>query len=82
MTKDKRVRSFGPIEVRLDESGQVDEVLICDEHGVCLFHLERMTDNQVWVGLYPPHLRGQNKRVAFYIQADGAVSMRITEGRW
>jgi len=43
---------IGNSEVRLDPDGEVDEIVIRDRDGVCLFHLEYMADNLVWSALY------------------------------
>jgi hypothetical protein len=43
---------IGKSEIRLDDSGEVDEVVICDSQGECLLHLEYMADNLVWSAVY------------------------------
>jgi hypothetical protein len=40
------------VEVRSDEDGVVDEVLLHDEDR-CVMHLERMDRDSWWMGLYP-----------------------------
>jgi hypothetical protein len=40
------------VEVRSDEDGAVDEVLLHDATR-CLFHLERMSKDSWWFGIYP-----------------------------
>lgn len=39
------------LEVRLDDNKEVDEVLLY-VNGWCHFHLERMEDGFIWIGLY------------------------------
>ncbi len=40
-------------EVRLNsDDGTVDEIVVCDAHGNCLFHMEQMNDQCFWMALY------------------------------
>lgn len=40
------------IEVRYNEDGTVDEIVVTDRSGKCLLHMEQMSDSSYWLGLY------------------------------
>jgi hypothetical protein len=42
---DRKVFKRGPVEVRFDEDGGVDEIVIYGPDGKCLFHAEDMGDH-------------------------------------
>lgn len=51
------------IEVRYHNDGTVDEIIVRDRQGVCLLHMEQMSDSSFWIGLigydrkeYPVHI--------------------------
>tara|TARA_Y100000310_G_scaffold337911_1_gene426186 strand:- start:1766 stop:2011 length:246 start_codon:yes stop_codon:yes gene_type:complete len=50
----KDPKKFGNHEIRFNKDGTVDEIVIRDEHGTCLFHLEQLDDNCYWCGTYDP----------------------------
>ncbi len=39
-------------EVRFNDDGTVDEIVIIDSKGNCLFHLEQMNDTCFWMAVY------------------------------
>ena len=54
--------THGPITVRLDDEGRLDEIVLRDSAGDCLFHLERMDDHCFWLRCYPtPALPGDKE---------------------
>jgi len=50
----KNPKQFGNHEIRFNTDGTVDEIVIKDENGHCLFHLEQMDENCYWSGTYDP----------------------------
>ncbi len=42
----------GNVEVRLDESGNFDELVVYDNDGRIVVHLERMADGFIWLRAY------------------------------
>jgi len=40
-------------EIRLNDDGTLDEIVTYDTFGRCNFHLEQMSDDSYWMGLYP-----------------------------
>lgn len=44
---------LGNSEVRLHADGTVDEIVVRDANGTCLFHLEQMNDSTFWMAVYP-----------------------------
>ena len=51
--KTQRVKTPEGIEIRYNEDGTVDEILVYDKATkTCLFHMEQMTDASYWIGLY------------------------------
>jgi hypothetical protein len=40
------------IEIGLNKDGTLDEILVYDKHGKCLFHLEQMDDSYYWMRAY------------------------------
>lgn len=39
----------GNVELRTNDDGTLDEVVIYDANGACLFHLEQMSDDCFWM---------------------------------
>lgn len=60
-------------EVRLHEDGTVDEIVIRDADGRCLFHLEQMSDVNYWMALYP-YSRKLNAAVHIHINSKNGRS--------
>lgn len=49
---------IGNAEIRLDDNGELDEIVISDSDGRCTFHIERMSDESIWARFY--HTEKQN----------------------
>lgn len=49
--KQERHRRNGPFEIRLNDDGTIDEVLLYIGNQ-CVMHLEQMDDGYFWMGLY------------------------------
>lgn len=43
---------IGPHEIRLHNDGSVDEIVIRNAEGECVFHLEQMDDQCFWMAAY------------------------------
>jgi hypothetical protein len=65
----------GNSEVSL-ENGLVDEIIIKDNDGKCIFHLEQMDDDIYWSAIY-----SNDKTVVINFSSDKPIIARITEGR-
>lgn len=48
---ESRRHKSGPFEVRLNPDGSIDELLMYID-GQCVMHIEQMSDNYFWMGLY------------------------------
>ena len=42
----------GQIEVRTNDDGSLDEIVMYDAAGTCIFHLEQMNDQCYWLRFY------------------------------
>jgi hypothetical protein len=62
---------IGNSEVLTDGDGAVDEIVIRDSKGQCLFHLEFMHDNTVWAAVYAADTPGE--RCVVGLQARGKI---------
>lgn len=51
-------------KVRLDEDGQLDELVVFDEDGQCTFHLEKMRNGRWWFSVTPS---GESKRYSCHL---------------
>lgn len=61
---------FNNIEIRPNEDGTIDEIVLLDTDGRVVFHLEQMDDTDYWVGLYDYTSRGTDNctHIRFSIQ--------------
>lgn len=50
---DKTLR-LGNTEIRLNDDGTVDEIVVRDSNQHCLAHLEQLSDEHYWLGLHDP----------------------------
>lgn len=55
-------------EIRLDEKGEFDELVVYDATGRCIVHLEMMSAKHLWGGIYP-HADPKAHRVVFNVMA-------------
>lgn len=46
------------VEMRRDEDGALDEVVIKDDRGRVIFHMERMDEADWWAAVYPNYPGG------------------------
>ena len=82
MTRENK--QCGPSEIRFDEDGEVDEIIIRDELGYPIFHLERLHDKSVWMGLYSPENEKDNQVIKIgsvkpiYMNLEGKPDERST----
>lgn len=67
--------TVGPVEFRLDDAGDVDEICVTGPDGSCAFHLEYLDDNRVWAAAYGP---GGERRVVEFT-ARGRIRGRLAE---
>lgn len=47
-----KIIRHGNIEVRLNDDGTLDEVVMYDQNGKCVYHLEQMSDCLFWMRFY------------------------------
>ena len=74
----ERETTHGPITVRLDDEGGLDEIVLRDAAGDCLFHLERMADDCFWLRCYPtPALPGDKEFGAMLIARRGEIATQF-----
>ncbi len=45
-----RAKTHPDVEIRYHDDGTVDEIIV-KSNGVCLFHLEQMSNRSYWIGL-------------------------------
>lgn len=55
-------------EIRLDDKGEFDELCVYDAAGHCIVHLEMMSPNHLWGGIYPSS-GPKAERVVFNVMA-------------
>jgi hypothetical protein len=63
----------GNIEVRLKD-GKLDEIVVVNKEGDCVFHLEQMTDNHWWLAAYD-----QDHEVHVDLTSDSKIEPNIQE---
>ena len=61
----------GKVELRPDDRGSFDELVIMED-GECRVHFEMMSDNTLWIGLYP---KGETDCVHVTVGAKGKLSI-------
>ncbi len=52
-----KIEKIGNVEIRYGGNGdpeQIDEIVIVDQNGDCIFHLEQMDYNYYWIGINEP----------------------------
>ena len=62
-----RIESYGNIEIRF-KKGEIDEILMMDAKGECIFHLEEMYDGCISMVCY-----GLKKKIAFDLKSDAKI---------
>jgi len=67
----ERTESFGNIELRY-KNGELDDVVVVDASGKCVFRMEWMHDNEYWMGLY-----GNKKDINIYFESDTKIKFKI-----
>ena len=60
----------GRIELRPDDNGDFDELVMKDANGVCSVHAEMMDNKCLWIGFYP-FPDEPKKRVVMWIRSKG-----------
>ena len=65
------------IEVRPNDAGGFDELLMYGDDGEMLVHAEMMSDGCLWIGLYPPDEPA--RRVVMWINTKGKLSVKAEE---
>ena len=69
----QRTESYGNIELRFKD-GELDDVVVVDDSGKCVFRMEWMHDNEYWMGLY-----GNKKDINIYFESDTKIKFKIVK---
>lgn len=79
MTADRSEWPHPLVEVRNRENGKMDEVVVYREHAEgkkrCVFHLEYMDDNHVWMAVELPD--GRRVTVALYTGSRAKIAAHV-----
>lgn len=70
MEENGKIIRVGHVEIRLDDDGEIDEIVTYDNTGQCNFHLERMTDDNFWMRWYSTPEKPLGKELVVHFQAD------------
>jgi predicted nucleic acid-binding Zn-ribbon protein len=68
-----RAETHPDVEIRYNDDGTVDEIIV-KSGGVCLFHLEQMSDESYWIGLAP---KDGDYPVHIDIYSDKPITARV-----
>jgi hypothetical protein len=65
------------IEVRTDDRGEFDELVVNDEAGNCVLHAEMMDDKTLWLAVELPGL--PDRRAVMWVNSGGKLKIRVDD---
>ena len=67
----ERTETYGNIELRY-KNAELDEIVIQDEAGKCIFHMEWQHDNAYWMGI-----TGSKKRIDIDFESEAKIRFKV-----
>ena len=67
----ERTERFGNIELRY-KNAELDEIIVRDESGKCIFHMEWMHDNNFWM-----RLSGTKKDIDIDFGSESKINFKV-----
>ena len=67
----ERSETYGNIELRFKDA-ELDEIVIVNDDGKCILHMEWMHDNSYWMGIY-----GTKKDISINFESEAKIRFKV-----